>query len=99
MYLDEGQHDNKLHQATTQVDQTSQIRKISMRINNGSYIYGLRFLDANDRILMELDQGDDLSEWVTQTLGPGESIIGVYGRRKGNRGCVFNCLGFVVWDK
>ena len=56
-------------------------------------------MDANGRILMELDQGDDHSEWFTQTLGPEESIIGVYGRRKGNRGSVFNCLGFVLWDK
>ena len=69
-----------------------------MRINNGAYIYGLRFLDAQGGILMELDQGDDLSEWVTQTLEPSESIIGVYGRLKGNRGSVFNCLGFMVWN-
>jgi len=70
-----------------------------MRICNGAYIYGIKFLDENGETIMSLDQGEEYSEWITQDLEPDESIIGVYGRKAKNNGNVFNCLGFIVWNK
>ena len=84
---------------TTKIDMTRNIRKISLRINNGAYIYGIKFIDEHGEDIMNLDQGEEYSEWVTQELEPNESIIGVYGRKGGNTGYVFNCLGFIVWNK
>ena len=70
-----------------------------MRIGAEQFINGIRFIDDQNNDIIDLDRGESYGEWITQELAEDESIIGIYGRASNNRDDVFNCLGFIVWNR
>lgn len=63
-------------------------------------LQGIKMIDeAGDNVINIDVHGYYSSDWVSQELKDDESIIGVYGRKSMNDRHVFNCLGFVVWNR